>query len=134
MNPLPLLAVKTNPHFDRLGGAPAVLRLVDAFYGAMDRRRDARLIRAMHGADLADTKSVLVKYLTEWLGGPKLYSQERGPPRLRRVHQPFAVDDDARAAWLGCMQQALDEACADADLRPVLLAAFTKIADHVRNT
>jgi hemoglobin len=133
MNPLPLQAVKPNPHFERIGGAPAVQRLVDAFYEAMDTRADAQVIRAMHASDLAATKAVLVKYLTEWLGGAKQYSAERGPPRLRRVHQPFAIDDAARAAWMGCMQQALDTACADPELRATLAAAFTKIADHVRN-
>jgi hemoglobin len=133
MNPLPPSVDRTNPHFERLGGTPAVERLVDAFYDAMDQRADARAIRAMHPHDLAGTRAVLVSYLTEWLGGEKLYSARRGPPRLRRVHLPFAVDDAARTAWLACMQQALESSCDDGELRTSLLAAFSKIADHVRN-
>ena len=73
-------------------------------------------------------------YLAEWLGGPKRYSTERGQPRLRRVHMPFAIDTDARDAWLACMHQALDEIGADAALRDELLAAFAKVADHLKNT
>jgi hemoglobin len=133
MTALPLLADKPNPHFERFGGAAAVQRLVDAFYDAMDTRPDAAAIRAMHAADLRETKTVLVDYFNEWLGGPKQYSAQRGPPRLRRVHQPFVIDETARAAWMACMQQALDSTCADAELRASLLAALAKVAAHVRN-
>ena len=134
MNAQPLMAAKTNPHYERLGGAAAVLRLVDAFYAAMDGRDDARTIRAMHAHDLAATKAVLVAYLGEWLGGPKQYSAQRGPPRLRRVHQPYAIDAGARDAWMACMRQALDDIGADAALRDELLAAFGKVAEHLKNT
>lgn len=131
MNALPAIPVVTNPHYGRLGGAPAVVRLVDAFYDAMDTRADARAIRALHARDLTATKAVLVTYLCEWLGGPKRYTAERGAPRLRRVHAPFALDATAADAWLACMHQALDQTCADAGLRTELLAAFTKIARHL---
>jgi len=134
MSALPIVAANPNPHFQRLGGEAAVARLVDAFYRAMDTRADARAIRAMHDADLADTKAVLRIYLAEWLGGPKRYTAERGQPRLRRVHMPFAIDANARDAWLACMRQALDEIGAEAALRDELLAAFAKVADHLKNT
>ncbi len=134
MSALPVVAANPNPHFQRLGGEAAVARLVDAFYRAMDQRDDARAIRAMHDADLAQTKAVLRIYLAEWLGGPKRYSAERGQPRLRRVHGPFAIDAGARDAWLACMRQALDEIGTEAALRDELLAAFAKVADHLKNT
>lgn len=134
MSALPIVAANPNPHLQRLGGEAAVARLVDAFYRAMDQRDDARAIRAMHGADLAETKAVLRLYLAEWLGGPKRYSAERGQPRLRRVHGPFAIDASARDAWLACMRQALEEIGAEASLRDELLAAFGKVADHLKNT
>jgi hemoglobin len=131
MNPLPTIAVIANPHYARLGGEAAVVRLVEAFYAAMDARDDARGIRAMHAPDLSATKAVLVTYLCEWLGGPRRYTALRGAPRLRRVHSPFAVDAAAADAWLACMQQALDLTCSDAALRGELMAAFAKIARHL---
>ena len=134
MSALPLIATPANPHYERFGGSAAVARLVQAFYRAMDTRPDALTIRAMHAADLTHTQAVLVKYFSEWLGGPRHYSTERGPPRLRRVHQPFDIDSAGRDAWLACMQQALDETCADAELRASLMAALGKIAQHVQNT
>jgi len=121
------------PHYVRLGGHEAVVRLVQAFYRAMDTRPEAAAIRAMHEPDLTHTQAVLVKYFSEWMGGPKLYSPERGEPRLRRRHQPFAIDAAARDAWMLCMRQALAEVCADARLRAELDAAFYKVADFMRN-
>ena len=126
--------ITPTPHYARLGGHAAVVALVDAFYRAMDTRPEAAAIRAMHAPDLTHTQAVLVKYFSEWLGGPRHYSTERGPPRLRRVHQTFPIDAAGRDAWLACMQQALDETCADAELRHALMAALSKIAHHVQNT
>ena len=124
----------TQSHYDRLGGHSAVVRLVDAFYAAMDARPEATDIRAMHEADLTGTRVVLVKYFSEWLGGPKLFTPERGAPMLRRRHQRFAVDTAARDAWMLCMRQALSEVCVDTGLRSDLDAALFKVADFMRNT
>ena len=133
MDPNPTLLDRT-PHFARLGGRDAVVRLVDAFYRAMDSQPEASAIRAMHEADLAQTKAVLVKYLTEWMGGDRLYSPEHGAPMLRRRHQRFAIDANARDAWMLCMREALNEVCVDVALRVELDAAFYKVADFMRNT
>jgi hemoglobin len=134
MSALPVVNVSSNPHFVRFGGAAAVAQLVEAFYGAMERRADARAIRAMHAADLGPTQAVLKLYLAEWLGGPKQYTAQHGPPRLRRVHGPFAIDSAARDAWLACMRDALEATCSDAGLRDELFAAFAKVAGHLINT
>ncbi|HMN83774.1 MAG TPA: group II truncated hemoglobin [Burkholderiaceae bacterium] len=134
MNPLLVVtAAPVNPHFARLGGEPAVARLVDAFYRAMSSRADARTIRAMHPADLTATRQVLNDYLCEWLGGPRRYSARRGPPKLRRAHRAFAIDAAARDAWMACMRDALGEVCADAALRGELEHAFARIAEHIVN-
>lgn len=131
---LSVVGVRPNPHYERLGGAPAVERLVAAFYRAMDSRPDARVIRAMHASDLAETQRVLVAYLSEWLGGPRLYAPLRGAPMLRRRHHPFDIDARARDAWMACMRDALAATCPDAGLRAELDAAFWKVADTIRNT
>jgi hemoglobin len=133
MTTLHAVPAHANPHLDKLGGADAVVRLVDAFYGAMDRRPDARTLRAMHASDLTETKAVLVIYLIEWLGGPKQYSAERGPPRLGRVHRPFHIDESARLAWMACMDDALGAVCEDDGLRHDLRSAFGKLAAHLQN-
>jgi hemoglobin len=120
-------------HFQRIGGMPAVARLVDSFYRRMDTLPVAAGIRAMHRADLTGTKEVLTRYLGEWLGGPPLYSQQRGHPRLRRRHLGFQIGSAERDAWMLCMRGAVEEVVTDAKLREELLAAFWRLADWVRN-
>ena len=123
----------TGTPFSRIGGTNGVDRLVEAFYARMDRLPEARSIRAMHASDLSATKEVLKRYLGEWMGGPKLYSEERGHPRLRMRHIRFKIGEAERDAWLLCMGGALEEAVDDPALREELYLAFAKLADWMRN-
>jgi len=122
------------PLFERIGGAPTIERLVDAFYDRMEREEHARAVRAMHGPDLSRSRRVLKQYLGEWLGGPKLYSPEHGHPRMRMRHMRAPIDSAARDAWLGCMRGALEETVADAPAREAIYEAMAKLADWMRNT
>lgn len=119
--------------FVRIGGQAVVDSLVDAFYRRMDTLPEAQTIRKMHAEDLAPVGAVLKRYLGEWLGGPKLYSQERGHPRLRMRHRHFQIGPAERDAWMKCMGGALEEVVADPALRAQLLESFYKLADWVRN-
>ena len=132
-HPLPILQTRS-PHFDMLGGEPAVVKLVDAFYRQMDTRSGAAGIRAMHGRDLTSTKAILVLYLCEWLGGPQAYSAKQGHPRLRMRHGGFAIGVAERDAWLACMEAALTDMGAAPELQQTLMASFIKTADWMRNT
>ncbi len=120
--------------FERIGGPVTVDRLVEAFYARMDALPEARTIRAMHAPDLAEVKGVLKRYLTEWTGGPKLYSVEKGHPRLRQRHLGFPIGDAERDAWMACMRGAMAETISDAAARGDMDAALTKLADWMRNT
>ncbi len=119
--------------FERVGGAVAIDRLVEAFYERMDTLPEARAIRSMHAPDLGQVKNVLKRYLSEWAGGPKLYSPEKGHPRLRQRHMGFAIGNAERDAWLLCMRGALEATVRDSAARRDLDAALTKLADWMRN-
>lgn len=119
--------------FEALGSEAGLRSLVDRFYDAMDARPDAAVIRAMHPEDLAESRRKLWMFLVGRLGGPPLYEQERGHPRLRARHLPFAVDADAARAWMACMDEALAEVVADEALRGELRRFFAQVADHMRN-
>lgn len=119
--------------YDMLGGEPVVRRLVDRFYGLMDASPEAQTIRAMHARDLKSSRQKLFEFLSGWLGGPQLYIEKRGHPRLRRRHFPFAIDAAARDQWMRCMDGALHEVVQDAHLRDLLREQFARTADFMRN-
>ena len=125
--------VVTNPHYRLIGGEDAIRRLVDRFYALMDALPEARTIRALHAADLSLAKERLFMFLSGWLGGPPLYAERFGHPRLRQKHQAFPIGNAERDAWMLCMTRALDEVVPDNELRAQLTASFFKTANFLRN-
>lgn len=121
-----------NP-FELLGGQPAIDAIVDCFYLYMDTLPEARAIRALHQPDLDDIKIVLKKYLAEWLGGPKTYSQERGHPRLRMRHMHVDIGVAERDAWMLCMRKAFNDVLGSHPLSGPILEQLAKTADWMRN-
>lgn len=119
--------------YTRIGGEPALRRLVTRFYELMDTLPEARDIRALHPADLASSREKLFLFLSGWLGGPPLYVAQYGHPRLRARHLPFTIGEAERDAWLLCMERALAELETDVLLRAQLLHALRQTADHMRN-
>jgi hemoglobin len=131
---LPVVTGSTAPSpFERLGGAAGVRKLVDRFYDLMRELPDAAHVLAMHPPDLASSREKLYEFLSGWLGGPPLYVEKRGHPRLRARHLPFPIDDAARDGWLLCMDRALEECVSDTMLKEMLRGAFGRMADHMRN-
>ena len=95
--------------FDEIGGMPVVERIVARFYEGV---ADDPILRPMYPEDdLADGSAArrLTLFLAQYWGGPTTYSQERGHPRLRMRHAPFAVTPKAREAWLTHFREGLDE-------------------------
>jgi len=119
--------------FDLIGGQPVVDQLVVAFYRRMDTLPEAAELRAMHHPDLTSTIDVLQRYLGEWLGGPKRYSEERGHPRLRMRHMKFVIGTAERDAWMMCMRGELEETITNEFAREQIEKPLAKLADHVRN-
>jgi len=119
--------------FQQIGGQPAVDRIIDRFYDRMDTLPEARVIRVLHPENLGATREVLKRYLAEWLGGPRAYSEERGHPRLRARHLPFSIGDEERDAWMLCMRGALEEVVTDVSIREWLEEKLSGVADWMRN-
>jgi len=119
--------------YERIGGEEAILRLVQSFYRHMDELDEAKPIRAMHAKSLKGSEQKLFMFLSGWMGGPNLYMEKYGHPRLRMRHLTFAIDESARDQWMLCMRQALEETVADEKLRDELITAFYGVADFMRN-
>jgi hemoglobin len=119
--------------YDRLGGDAGVRALVDRFYDLMELEAQYARVRAVHGPSLGHARDKLYWFLSGWLGGPGLYVERLGHPRLRARHLPFSIGVVERDQWLACMDQALAEQGFGDDLRRELMQAFFPTADWMRN-
>ncbi len=123
--------------FDWLGGgeqATARLRtLVETFYDTMEQDPKAAGIRAMHPVDMTQAREKLFMFLTGWSGGPPLYVERYGHPRLRARHLPFSIGESERDQWMYCMIKAMHHI----ELEPTLIQHFATqlygVADFMRN-
>jgi hemoglobin len=120
--------------YAQLGGEPAIRRLVARFYALMDALPEAYTVRQIHPDDLSGAQQSLFEFLSGWFGGPQLYMERHGHPRLRMRHAPYRIGTTERDEWMLCMRQALSEEVADSDLRAGLLKAFGDMATHIINT
>lgn len=119
--------------YQRIGGEPAIRRLVVRFYELMDELPEAHAARKIHPNDLALSTEKFVMFLSGWLGGPPLFIEKYGPPMLRRRHLPFSIGPQERDEWLMCMRMAMTETLPDAELREGLYQAMLPLADHMVN-
>ena len=132
MQPAPENPLNQTP-FEALGGEDRVRALTDIFYDRMDQDPVAAPIRRMHPEDLTESRQKLFEFLCGWLGGPQLFMQRRGHPRLRMRHMPFAIGESERDQWLSCMTFAMDQLDVQGELRTFLDARFAHVADFMRN-
>lgn len=124
----------TNPTlYELLGGETGLRALVDRFYDFMDSSPEASRVRAIHPDDLSESRNKLFMFLSGWSGGPPLYMQTIGHPRLRQRHMPFPIGKAERDEWLWCMEKALQETLGDALLIDLLRKRFTEIANSMQN-
>ncbi|KIN89733.1 group II truncated hemoglobin [Thauera sp. SWB20] len=119
--------------YDMIGGEPVLARLCDRFYGLMAETPQFAELRALHPEDLQGSRDKLFMFLSGWLGGPDLFVQQFGHPRLRARHMPFAIGTRERDQWVACMLLAMEEAGIAEPMRERLLQSFFKTADFMRN-
>ncbi len=119
--------------YERIGGEQAVRHLCKTFYKIMSETDKTQHIRDMHPEDISLSEEKLYLFLTGWLGGPSLYTDKYGHPRLRARHLPFTIGIEERDQWLYCMAHAL----ATLELEPLfaeqLMGSFAQTADFMRN-
>jgi hemoglobin len=112
-------------------GDEGFARLVAAFYR---RVPEDEILGAMYPRhDLAAAEARLRDFLIQRFGGPDIYSQQRGHPRLRMRHGPFHIDERARNRWIELMEQALVETRLPEDVTKVLRTFFNDAATFMIN-
>ena len=122
-----------NSLYDLLGGETGIRTLVDRFYDIMDSSPEAKDIRALHAKSLSQSREKLFLFLTGWSGGPSLYIEKYGHPRLRQRHMPFSIGDIERDQWMWCMTKSVDEMDVLPAVKEHLKTRFTEVADFMRN-
>jgi hemoglobin len=118
--------------FDAVGGEPTFTRLVREFYAGV---RSDPVLRALYPDEELDAAEERLRlFLIQYWGGPQTYSSERGHPRLRMRHAPFAIDSAARDAWLRHMRAALDTLELPPAYDQMLWTYLSNAAESMRNT
>jgi hemoglobin len=117
--------------FAAVGGADTFRRLVEHFYAGVANDPVLRPLYPDDELDLAADR--LRMFLIQYWGGPTTYSEQRGHPRLRMRHAPFAIGSAQRDAWLRQMRAALDSIALPAAYDEVLWDYLVKAAESMRN-
>lgn len=112
-------------------GEDGFARLIAAFYRRVPG--DDILGPMYPGHDLAGAEERLRDFLVGRFGGPPRYIEQRGHPRLRQRHAPFAIDERARDRWILLMMAAMEEAAFPAEVHQMLEVFFRQTADFMRN-
>lgn len=112
-------------------GEEGFARLVRAFYAQVPADD---ILGPMYPAhDLPGAEVRLRDFLVGRFGGPPRYIEQRGHPRLRMRHMPFAIDRAARDRWMQLMDRALDDASLDAEARALLREFLGAMATFMIN-
>ena len=108
--------------YELAGGETAFRLLVQRFYATV--QLDPILRAVYPEEDLTAATERLTLFLIQYWGGPSTYSEQRGHPRLRLRHQPFAIGQGERDAWLGHMTAAVESLELASPVRKALLDYF----------
>lgn len=114
------------------GELAGLTKLVDSFYGFMEELPDAKVIRAMHKNDLTDSRKKLAYFLSGWLGGPRLYSENFGSISIPLAHRHLTVGYAERDAWILCMEKAVEQQYYEQSFKTYLITQLKVPAERIR--
>lgn len=115
--------------YDKIG-TKKLRKLIHDFYSGI---RQDELLKPMYQDDFDAAEERLFLFITQYLGGPDTYNQQRGHPRLRQRHVVFPITEQAKLHWLKNMEQALAMSeIADTE-RELLWKYFQQTAEFLKN-
>jgi hemoglobin len=119
--------------YEAIGGDATVRALAARFYELMDTLPEAARCRAVHPQSLTGSEAKFYDYLTGYLGGPPVYVEKHGHPRLRSRHFGAAIGPVERDEWLLCFRRAMDETIASPALRDIIWPPIERLTHHMQN-
>lgn len=111
-------------------GPESLRKLVDTFYDLVFEHSS---ISHLFTTDKSTIRDKQYSFLTQFLGGPQLYTSQYGHPKMRMRHAPHAIDEAARIEWLRCMKLAISKMEFDPELGEALYNCFPQVAAHMQN-
>jgi len=87
-------------------GEANIFRMMSDFYKELEKSE----LRPLFPSDMQEASKKSAAFFVTVLGGPPLYMQRYGPPRMRARHIPFEIDEHARQLWLACFDRVLEGA------------------------
>lgn len=120
-----------NTLYDAIGGADTIRRIVESFYPKVQAHP---LLGPLFPEDIYPVMEKQFMFLSQFFGGPSLFSDAYGHPMMRARHLPFQVTPARAEAWLGCMREALTEIGLEPELRDMVITRLSGPAHHFVNT
>lgn len=117
--------------YEAIGGEATVRKIVEAFY---PRVQAHPLLAPLFPEDIEPVMERQFMFLTQFFGGPPIYSDQFGHPMMRARHLPFPVTRERADAWLGCMREALHEINMEPGLTTMVIDRLSGPAYHFINT
>lgn len=117
--------------FEAIGGQEAIDRIIKGLYERIGKHP---ALIAVFPEDLTESARKQRLFLTQFLGGPPIYTEDRGHPMLRRRHLPFEINQERKEAWLECMNGALEEAEIEEPYRSIIFKRLAMTAQHMVNS
>lgn len=118
INPSPLIYGKM--------GEDNIYKMLEDFYLLLSKSA----VREMFPSDMKEASKKSAAFFVFILGGPPLYQQQFGPPRMRQRHLAFAIDESARQVWLDCFKEVLIDAEKKYCFPPEHLEEFVRFLDR----
>lgn len=118
-------------YYELMGGEPAIRKLVEAFYPKV---LEHPLLAPIFPEDIRPVMEKQFQFLTQFFGGPHLYTQVYGQPMMRARHLPFPITPERADAWLECMGKAVEEVVESPELRAAIMQRLRGPAYHFVNT
>jgi hemoglobin len=111
-------------------GAEKLSELIDLFYSKVAVHP---VLYPIFPDDLTETARKQKQFMTQYLGGPNLYSEEHGHPMMKARHMPFPITPERADAWLSCMSEAMDEVGLEGKFREFYFQRLVLTARHMVN-
>jgi len=117
--------------YDAVGGFEGVTRIVEAFYPRVLKHP---LLAPLFPQDINPVMEKQALFLSQFFGGPSLYSDQYGHPMMRARHMPFPITPERAEAWLSCMRGALADNDLPAELQEFVIERLSGPAHHFVNS